>query len=69
MEKRMIRAEQTMERHDSQIGKIFSKIDDQGESIHKIMNTMAQIKWTFYGAVGYFVISELGLIQALKIAA
>ena len=64
----MIRAEQTMERHDSQIGKIFSKIDEQGESIQKINTNMLQIKWSVYGAIGFYIVTQIGIIEAFKVA-
>ena len=67
MEDRLNRLEDTIQLHEVQIGKLFSKIEDTNICIQKIMSTMAQIKWTFYGAVGYYVISELGILSTLKL--
>ena len=67
MESRVKLLEERVEHHHRQISKLFSKIEDTNECIQKIMTTMAQIKWTFYGAVGYYAVSELGLFNALKI--
>tara|TARA_R100001244_G_C5082724_1_gene114347 strand:+ start:21 stop:230 length:210 start_codon:yes stop_codon:yes gene_type:complete len=67
MESRLKLLEERVEHHHKQISKLFGKIEDTNQCIQKIMTTMAQIKWTFYGAVGYYAVSELGLLKALKI--
>ena len=35
--------------------------------IQKIMNTLNQIRWTFFGALGYYAISEIGLLGVFKV--
>ena len=57
-----------LDKHSSQIAKLFSKVDDTNASIQKIMNTLNQIRWTFFGALGYYAISEIGIIEAMRIA-
>ncbi len=67
LENRLTSVQKKVDLHEVQIGKLFSKIEDTNICIQKIMTTMAQIKWTFYGAVGYYAISELGILSALKL--
>ena len=45
-EDRVARIETTIDRHDSQITKLFSRIDETNKCIQKINNSMLQIKWT-----------------------
>ena len=46
---------------------LFNKLEDTNVKLDGIMHTLNQIRWTFYGAVGYYAISELGLMNALKL--
>ena len=64
MEERIARMEKTLDKHSSQISKLFSRVDDTNACIQKIMNTLNQIRWTFFGALGYFAISEIGIIRS-----
>ena len=57
-----------LDKHAGQIAKLFSKVDDTNACIQKIMNTLNQIRWTFFGALGYFAISEIGILEAVRIA-
>jgi len=57
-----------LDKHAGQIAKLFSKVDDTNASIQKIMNTLNQIRWTFFGALGYYAISEIGILEAVRIA-
>ena len=66
-EERVARIETVMDRHDSQITKLFSRVDETNKCIQKINNNMLQIKWSVYGALGYYVITQVGIIEALKI--
>ena len=68
MEDRVTRLETTVERHDTQIGKLFSRIDETNRCIAKINTSLLQIKWSVYGALGYYVITQVGIIDALKVA-
>ncbi len=67
MEERVTRLETTVERHDTQIGKLFSRIDETNRCIAKINTSLLQIKWSVYGALGYYVITQVGIIEALKV--
>ena len=64
-EERVARIETVVDRHDSQITKLFSRVDETNKCIQKINNNMLQIKWSVYGALGYYVITQVGIIEAL----
>ena len=68
MEDRVARLETTVDRHDSQITKLFSRVDETNRCIAKINTSLLQIKWSVYGALGYYVITQIGIIDALKVA-
>ena len=67
-EDRVARIETTIDRHDSQITKLFSRIDETNKCIQKINNSMLQIKWSVYGAIGFYIITQIGIIEAFRIA-
>ena len=68
MEERIGRMEQTLDRHDSQISKLFSRIEDTNKCIQKINTNMLQIKWSVYGAIAFYIITQIGIIEAFRIA-
>ena len=68
MEERIIRVESTLDKHSTQINKLFSRIEDTNEAIQKINNSMLQIKWSVYGAIGFYIITQIGIIEAFKVA-
>tara|TARA_R100001244_G_scaffold130520_1_gene102741 strand:+ start:670 stop:879 length:210 start_codon:yes stop_codon:yes gene_type:complete len=68
MEDRIARIETILERHDTQISKLFSRIDETNRCIAKINTSLLQIKWSVYGAIGFYIISQIGIIDALKVA-
>ena len=68
MEERVARMETTLDRHDSQITKLFSRVDETNKCIQKINNSMLQIKWSVYGAIGFYFITQIGIIEAFRIA-
>ena len=57
-----------LDKHSTQIAKLFSKVDDTNASIQKIVNTLNQIRWTFFGALGYYAISEIGILETMRLA-
>ena len=67
MEERVARMETTLDRHDSQITKLFSRVDETNKCIQKINNSMLQIKWSVYGAIGFYIVTQIGLIEALRV--
>ena len=68
MEERVARMESTLDRHDSQITKLFSRIDETNKCIQKINNSMLQVKWSVYGAIAFYIVTQIGLIEALRVA-
>jgi len=56
-----------LDKHSIQIAKLFSKIDDTNGCIVKINNSLLQIKYGVYGALGFYVITQIGIMEALKI--
>ena len=68
MEDRVARLEMTVDKYGVQIAKLFSKIDDTNKCIAKINTSLLQIIWSVYGALGYYVITQIGIIDALKVA-
>ena len=67
MEERIARMETTLDRHDSQITKLFSRVDETNKCIQKINNSMLQIKWSVYGAIGFYIVTQVGLLEALRV--
>ena len=67
MEERVARMETTLDRHDSQISKLFSRVEDTNKCIQKINTNMLQIKWSVYGAIGFYIVTQIGIIEALSI--
>jgi len=67
MEERIIRVETTLDKHSTQINKLFSRIEDTNKCIQKINNSMLQVKWSVYGAIGFYIITQIGLIEALRV--
>ena len=61
--------EHKVEKHSSQISKLFNKLEDTNVKLDGIMHTLSQIRWTFFGAVGYYAISELGLMNCSEVDA
>ena len=68
MEERIARMETTLDRHEAQISKLFSRIEDTNKCIQKINTNMLQIKWSVYGAIGFYIVTQIGLMEALRVA-
>ena len=68
MEERVARMETTLHKHSTQINKLFSRIEDTNEAIQKINTNMLQIKWSVYGAIGFYIVTQIGIIEAFKVA-
>jgi|TARA_R110002124_G_scaffold147520_1_gene312779 hypothetical protein len=67
MDEKLSRVELQLDKHSIQIAKLFSKIDDTNGCIVKINNSLLQIKYGVYGALGFYVITQVGIMEALKI--
>ena len=68
MEERITRVETTLDKHSTQINKLFSRVEDTNKAIQKINNSMLQIKWSVYGAIGFYIVTQIGIIEALRVA-
>ena len=68
MEENINRMQLQLDKHSGQIAKLFSKIDDTNLCIQKINNSLMQIKWAVYGALGWYFITEVGIIEAMRLA-
>jgi len=58
-----------LDKHSSQIAKLFSKIDDTNAKIQKIFNMLNQIRYFLYGGFAYFIASEVGMLDLIKLVA
>jgi phosphotransferase system IIB component len=67
MDEKITRIELQLDKHSIQIAKLFSKIDDTNGCIVKINNSLLQIKYGVYGALGFYIITQVGIMEALKI--
>ncbi len=67
MDEKLSRVELQLDKHSIQIAKLFSKIDDTNGCIVKINNSLLQIKYGVYGALGFYIITQVGIMEALKI--
>ncbi len=63
------RIQMQLDKHSSQIAKLFSKIDDTNAKIQKIFNMLNQIRYFLYGGFAYFIASEVGMLSLLKLVA
>ena len=68
MEENINRIQLQLDKHSGQIAKLFSKIDDTNLCIQKINTSLMQIKWAVYGALGWYFITEIGIIEAMRLA-
>jgi hypothetical protein len=56
-----------LDKHAGQIAKLFSKIDDTNSKIQKIFNMLNQIRYFLLGGFAYFLASEVGMFNLLKV--
>jgi hypothetical protein len=69
MEERIINLERTSERHTEQIETLFSKLDSVKTQLCLIQNTLNQIRYMFLGGLAWFILTEVGILTALKVMA
>lgn len=50
------------------IQQIEETLDLHAEHLTEIQRTIDQVRWILAGALGFFVLTELGLLTALKLA-
>ena len=68
MDENLSRMQLQLDKHTGQISKLFSKGDDTNLCIQKINMSLLQIKYGIYGALGWYVITQVGIIEAFKVA-
>jgi len=59
--------ERSVARHDDQIARLFSKVDSVNSHLVDIQKTLDQIRYIGLGMLFYFIISEIGFIEGLKV--
>jgi hypothetical protein len=64
---RVSRLETISDKQDMQIAKLFSKVDDTNKCIQKINTSLMQIKWGIYGAFAWYIITHIGILEAIKL--
>ena len=69
MEDNINRMQLQLDKHSGQIAKLFSKIDDTNEKIQKMYHMLNQIRYFIYGGFAYFLASEVGMFNLLKLVA
>ena len=67
MDEKLTRMQLQLDKHASQIAKLFSKIDDANKCIAKINTSLLQIKWGVYGAIIFYVIGQVGIMEAIGV--
>mgnify|MGYP003635097814 FL=1 len=66
-EVRVSRLETISDKQDMQIAKLFSKVDDTNKCIQKINTSLMQIKWGIYGAFAWYIVTHIGVLEALRL--
>ncbi len=67
MEDELRRMQVQLDKHAGQIAKLFSKIDDTNKCIAKINTSLLQIKWGVYGAIIFYVVVNVGPMEAIGV--
>ena len=66
-EVRVSRLETISDKQDFQIAKLFSEVNDTNKCIQKINNSLMQIKWGIYGAFAWYIITHVGILEAVRL--
>jgi len=67
MDEKLTRMQLQIDKHNGQIAKLFSRVDDTNICIQKINNSLLQIKYGVYGALGWYVVTNIGIIEAMRL--
>tara|TARA_R100001480_G_scaffold103089_1_gene106194 strand:- start:1047 stop:1256 length:210 start_codon:yes stop_codon:yes gene_type:complete len=67
MDKRMGKVEKTVEVHEHQIGELEIKTNGIESRLLSIEKTLMQIKYSLFGALIFFVLTEFGLLGAINL--
>jgi len=49
------------------IERIETQLDRHSIHLNKIQMTIDQVRWILAGALGFFILTELGLLSAMKL--
>jgi len=66
-ENRLLDVEKIVEKHTDQIETLFSKVDTVKTQLCTIQNTLNQIRYMFLGGLAWFILTEVGILTALKV--
>ena len=66
-ENRLLDVEKIVEKHTDQIETLFSKLDSVKTQLCSIQNTLNQIRYMFLGGLAWFILTEVGILTALKV--
>ena len=67
MDEKISRMQLQLDKHDSQIGKLFGRIENTNLCIQKINTSLLQIKWGVFGAFAWYLIGQIGIIEAISL--
>ena len=67
MDEKISRMQLQVDKHESQIGKLFSRIENTNLCIQKINTSLLQIKWGVFGAFAWYLIGQIGIIEAISL--
>jgi len=66
-ENRVNTLEKIVEKHTDQINTLFSKLDTVKTQLCTIQNTLNQIRYMFLGGLAWFILTEVGILTALRV--
>ena len=67
MDEKISRMQLQLDKHDSQIGKLFGRIENTNLCIQKINTSLLQIKWGVFGAFAWYLVGQIGIIEAISL--
>ena len=67
MDEKLGRMQLQLDKHNSQIGKLFGRIENTNLCIQKINTSLLQIKWGVFGAFAWYLIGQIGIIEAISL--
>ncbi len=59
--------ENRVNRVENQVARIFSEVNDIDKRLTRIEQTGIQIKYALFGAIGVYVLTQVGLLEFLKL--
>ena len=67
MDEKISRMQLQVDKLESQIGKLFSRIENTNLCIQKINTSLLQIKWGVFGAFAWYLVGQIGIIEAISL--